>query len=92
MIKVKLTKQDNAGYYHVPVGTIVVLSLDTYLCGVVSAEVGNAGLECCKAQAVASRTSAYPYYSQDKPISDAAASVQCFNAVRANSGKYPNAA
>lgn len=91
MIKVKLTKQENADYYHVPVGTVVELALDAYLCGVVSAEVGSASLECCKAQAVACRTSAYPYYTQDKPISDSAASVQCFNAARANSGKYPNA-
>lgn len=90
-IKVKLTSERNAAFYSVTVGSVVELELDEYLRGVVAAEIGNASLEACKAQAVASRTTAYPYYSAGKVISDSSRSAQCFNAERAHSSKYPNA-
>lgn len=90
-IKVKLTGERNAAFYSVAVGSVVELELDEYLRGVVAAEIGNASLEACKAQAVASRTTAYPYYSTGKVISDSSRSAQCFNAERAYSTKYPNA-
>lgn len=90
-IKVKLTDERNAAFYSVAVGSVVELELEEYLRGVVAAEIGNASLEACKAQAVASRTTAYPYYSTGKVISDSSRSAQCFNAERAHSTKYPNA-
>lgn len=90
-IKVKLTSERNAAFYSVTVGSVVELELDEYLRGVVAAEIGNASLEACKAQAVASRTTAYPYYSTGKVISDSSRSAQCFSAERAHSSKYPNA-
>ena len=90
-IKVKLTGLRNAAYYSVAVGDVVEIKLEEYLRGVVAAEMGNAPLEACKAQAVASRTTAYPYYSVGKVISDSSRSVQCFNAERAHSSQYPNA-
>lgn len=90
-IKVKLTSERNAAFYSVAVGSVAELELDEYLRGVVAAEIGNASLEACKAQAVASRTTAYPYYSTGKVISDSSKSVQCFNAERVHSSKYPNA-
>lgn len=90
-IRVKITKGKNAAYYGVAVGCVVEMELEEYLRGVVASEVGNAPLEACKAQAVASRTAAYPYYTANRQISDASANVQCFNAKRANSDEYPNA-
>ena len=90
-IKAKLTSERNAAFYSVAVGSVVELELDEYLRGVVAAEIGNASLEACKAQAVASRTTAYPYYTIGKVISDSSRSAQCFNAERAHSSKYPNA-
>lgn len=89
-IKAKLTDERNAAFYSVAVGSVVELELEEYLRGVVAAEIGNASLEACKAQAVASRTTAYPYYSAGKVISDSSRSAQCFNAERAHSTKYPN--
>ena len=90
-IKVKLTGSRNAAYYSVAVGDVAEIELEEYLHGVVAAEIGNAPLEACKAQTVASRTTAYPYYSAGKVISDSSKSAQCFNAERAHSSKYPNA-
>ena len=90
-IKVELTGIRNAAFYSVAVGSVVELELEEYLRGVVAAEIGNASLEACKAQALASRTTAYPYYSAGKVISDSSRSAQCFNAKRAHSTKYPNA-
>lgn len=87
-----ISKEENAAYYKVATGCVVEMELSEYLRGVVAAEVGNAPLEACKAQAVASRTSAYPYYSSNRTISDSSAKVQCFNAKRAHSEQYPNAA
>lgn len=86
-----MTKAGNAAYYSVAVGYVVEMGLEEYLRGVVAAEVGNAALEACKAQAVASRTAAYHYYTANRQISDASSNVQCFNAKRAHSDEYPNA-
>lgn len=88
-IKVKMTGSKNAAYYGVCENDVVKLELREYLVGVVAAEIGNSSLEACKAQAVASRTMAYPYYSAGRVISDSSKSVQCFNAERAHSDKYP---
>ncbi len=57
-IRVIISKEENAAYYKVATGCVVEMELSEYLRGVVAAEVGNAPLEACKAQAVASRTSA----------------------------------
>ena len=91
MIKLKITKDINAKHFGVSVGDIVELSFQEYLKGVVANEIGNAHIEACKAQAIASRTSAYPYYESKKAISDSSSSVQSFNASRMISTEYPNA-
>ena len=55
-VKIKLTRQENADFYNVPVGTVISLDMETYLLGVVPAEIGNPHIEACKAQAVAARS------------------------------------
>lgn len=69
------------------------MQLNDYLIGVVAAQVGNVDIQACKAQAVAARTAAYPYYSKDKVISDSSSSLQAFSASRLETAKdkYPNA-
>ena len=56
LVNLKLTKQENADFHKVPVGAVVALDVEDYLKGVVPAEVGNAPLEACKAQAIAARS------------------------------------
>lgn len=60
-IRIRLTRDENLKHYKVPVNTVITLDIEQYLKGVVPAEVGNAALECCKAQAVAARTYAMPF-------------------------------
>lgn len=79
-IKVKLTRSSNAAYYGVSVGDVVEISFSNYLCGVVPAEIGSASPQACRAQAVASRTYAYPYASCGKVVTDASSSHQAFRA------------
>lgn len=91
MIKLKITKEENAKHFNVSVGDIVELSFQEYLKGVVASEIGNVHQDACKAQAIASRTNAYSYYESGKAISDSSSSVQSFNALRMVSKEYPNA-
>ena len=58
-VNVKLTRQENADFYKVPIGTVITLDMEEYLLGVVPAEVGNAPLEASKAQAIAARSYAF---------------------------------
>lgn len=60
-IRVKLSRDENLKHFGVATGSIVTMDSETYLMGVVPAEVGNAPPECCKAQAIAARTYAMPY-------------------------------
>lgn len=90
-IRVRLTREENAAYYGVQVGDIVDVPLEEYVAGVVASEIGNSALEACKAQAVAARTYARPYYSAGSPITDASSTHQAFRAGRINVVRYPNA-
>ena len=69
-IKVKLTRTENADYYGAQVGDTVEVPLETYVAGVVASEMGNPPIEAAKAQAIAARTFAYPFYSQLYPMDD----------------------
>lgn len=62
---------------------------EDYIFGVVASEIGNAHLEACKAQAVAARTTALPYLSNNKEIPDA--NVQAFRPEKMDENKYHNA-
>ncbi len=90
-IQVKITRQENANYFGVKINQIVNVDIEDYTSGVVASEIGNAPLEACKAQAIASRTTAYTYYVLNKAISDSSSSAQAFRASRMRSSSYPNA-
>ena len=84
-IKVKITLAGNMKYYNCPKDTIKEIELEDYIKCVVASEMGNAPLEACKAQAVASRTFAVSRGVLDGiVISDAAAKAQAFIASRNN--------
>ena len=58
-VNIKLTKQENADFHKVPVGTVISLNMEEYLLGVVPAEIGNPPEAAGKAQAVAARSFAF---------------------------------
>lgn len=91
-IKVRLTLKGNQQHFGQPENAIVTLPFESYIKGVVAAEVGNAPLEACKAQAVAARTFAYPSARDGKVITDTGARDQAFIAARIPNLKgYANA-
>lgn len=81
-IKIKITTSENSSFYNVPVGTIVEEDFEKYVAAVVASEIGNAPLEACKAQAVASRSFAYRYILKGKEIPDTSSSAQAFRIKR----------
>ena len=84
-IKVKITTAGNMKYFNCASGTIKEIELEDYVKCVVASEIGNASLEACKAQAVASRTFAVSRGVLDgKVISDNASKAQAFRADRIN--------
>lgn len=80
-VKIKIARSENASYYGVALNSEVEEDLETYVAAVVASEIGNAPLEACKAQAVASRTFVYRYILKDKAISDGS-SAQVFRIAR----------
>lgn len=80
-VKIKITGSENLSHYGVSSGTIVEEDFETYVAAVVASEIGNAPLEACKAQAVASRSFAYRYILKDKAIPDGS-SAQVFRIKR----------
>ena len=91
MINLKVTKEENAKCFGVAVGDIIPIPFNDYLSGVVASEIGNAHIEACKAQAIASRTNAYPFLLSGKPISDSSKSIQSFSASKMHDDQYKNA-
>ena len=82
-IKVKVTTPSNMKYFKCASGTIVEVEFEDYVRCVVASEIGKAGLEACKAQAVASRTFAASRGVLDgKAISDDAGKAQAYIAAR----------
>ena len=55
-VNIKLTQKANADFHKVNVGDVISLDVETYLLGVVPAEIGNSNIEACRAQAIASRS------------------------------------
>ena len=73
-IHVKITTASNMKYYNCASDTIKEIELEDYVACVVASEIGNASLEACKAQAIASRTFAVMRGVLDgKVISDSSA-------------------
>lgn len=89
-ISVKITRQENATYYDVNLNDVVEVDLTDYIAGVVASEMGNAKIQAAKAQAIAARTFAYPYYSKGKILTDASSTHQAFRTSRLTSA-YANA-
>ena len=90
-IKLQISRQENADYFGVNLDDIIQIEFEQYLIGVVASEIGNANLEACKAQAIASRT-----YAMSRnvligtPISDST-NVMAYRAQREDKTKYSNA-
>lgn len=78
-INVKLTRSENISYYH---KNQIEIDIEEYLKGVVPAEIGNAALEACKAQAVAARTFALNKFKKQGYITDKSSIDQAFRASR----------
>ena len=90
-IKLQIGRQENADYFGVNLGDIIDINFQQYLIGVVASEIGNASLQACKAQAVASRTYAMTRnVSAGKAISDSG-NFMAYRAIRADRNKYPRA-
>ena len=84
-IKVKITTSENMMYYGCAKDTVKEIELEDYVKCVVASEIGNAPLEACKAQAVASRTYAIAQgVLNGKIISDSSSNAQAFRAIRNN--------
>ena len=84
-IKVKITTSGNMKFFDCPKDTIKEVELEDYIKCVVASEIGNAAIEACKAQAVASRTFAVSRgVLEGKVISDSASKAQAFRAERNN--------
>ena len=70
-------------YYSCAKDTIVDVDIEDYVACVVASEIGNAPLEACKAQAVATRTFAVARgVLKGKVISDSASTAQAYRANR----------
>ena len=84
-ITVKLYSDKNIKFYG---SNQITIDLEEYLVGCVAAEVGNAPLEACKSQAVASRTFALNAIKSKGYITDKSSSDQAFRSERLTG--YPN--
>lgn len=90
-IKVEITRRENAEYFGKKIGDIVTVDMVDYIAAVGASEFASAGAEAAKAQAIAARTYAYPYFSAGKPISDASDRHQAYRAARNDAKLYPRA-
>ena len=90
VINMRLTKQENATFYGKSVGDIISLPTEKYLLGVVPAEIGNAHIEACKAQAIAARSILRYWTRAGATITDSS-SHQSYRAPRSVNKAYSNA-
>ena len=91
MVKVKLTRQENADYFKKNIGDIVELPIEKYILGVVPSEIPQAAtapLEACKAQAIAARTIGYARTKNGETITDESGVHQAYRAPRGVDGAY----
>ena len=90
VINIKLTKQENASFFAKNVGDVIKLPTEEYLLGVVPAEIGNAHIEACKAQAIAAR-SIVRYWTRNGATITDSSSHQSYRAPRGVNTAYSNA-
>lgn len=90
-ISVKITRLENASFFHTQIGAIVEVDLEEYVAAVVASEISNSNLEACKAQAVAARTFAVKKgVLKGKIISDSSTTDQAYRASRYDEKLYFN--
>lgn len=89
-VKMEIRKDENAKFFGDPIGTVVSLPLEKYLLGVVPAEVGNAHIEACKAQAIAARSLQYRWTKNGGIITDTT-THQSYRGPRSIDPAYANA-
>ena len=90
VINMRLTKQENATFYGKNIGDTISLPTEKYLLGVVPAEIGNAHIEACKAQAIAARSIVRYWTRAGATITDSS-SHQSYRAPRSVNKAYGNA-
>lgn len=89
-VKFVVKRAENAEHFGVPLGAVVELPIEDYLMGVVPAEIGNAHIEACKAQAIAARSLAY-FWTQGGAVIDDTSAKQVYRGPRAIDKAYFNA-
>lgn len=55
-ITVRITQGENAAFFGVGIGDTVNVDFEEYVAAVTASEIGESGMEACKAQAVAARS------------------------------------
>lgn len=90
LIKLNITRKENADFYSKKVGDTLTLPIEDYLLGVVPSEVGNTHIEAAKAQAIAARSIAYFWTKDGKVINDTT-QYQAYRAPRSVNPAYPRA-
>lgn len=85
-VRILFSKQSNIDYFN---SDDIELDMEEYLVGVVAAEIGNAPVAACAAQAVAARTYAMSKIKSKGYITDNSSIDQAFRAERLHG--YPNA-
>lgn len=86
IIKVKLSREENIKHYN---ASEIDIDIEEYLKGVVPAEIGNAHVEACAAQAIAARNYTVNKVKSKGYITDQSSTDQAFRASRLTG--YPNA-
>lgn len=57
-ITVRITQEENAEFFGVNIGDMMNVDFEEYVAAVTASEIGESGMEACKAQAVAARSQA----------------------------------
>lgn len=89
-VKMQIKNAANAAFFGVPLNTVVSLPVEEYLMGVVPAEIGNAHIEACLAQAIASRSILWRWTKNGGTITDSS-QHQAYNGGRSTSPAYSRA-
>ncbi len=89
-IKIKITRQENAGFFNAKIGDVVEVDFEQYVAAVVASELASGSLEAMKAQAVAARTFACCLgAAEGKAVSDSSSTAQAYRAARYDQTHYP---
>ena len=88
IIKIKISRQENADNIPCAIGDIIEYELEEYVKGVVPSEMSGP-MEALKAQAVAARTIGYKAAVKNLILSDLSTKTQAFREVRRVSSLYP---